>query len=57
MHRRVELTNAYGDVKHGIERQGRSDMPATITSGATHWYSHVWEEHGWTVTWEGEWEW
>jgi len=56
MRRSVKLENAFGDIYDGVEHPGRSDEPATITVGATTWYTTTWRREGWATIWIGDWE-
>ena len=57
MHRRVVLSDSYGDTRHGVEKEIASDFPNVITAGPTCWTVEVWAARGWSVCWTGDWEW
>ena len=55
MHRRVTLTDSYGDTRQGNARMD-SESYWIITVGPTTWYEDAWERAGWVVTSWGDWE-
>lgn len=55
MHRRVILTDAYGDTHHGNARLNNESY-WVITVGATSWFEDVWADEGWVVASWGDWE-
>jgi len=56
MHRNVLIRDEFGDTHRGVQHEGRSDEPSTITVNGTCWYATTWTRYGWSVAEFGEWE-
>jgi len=56
MHRNVLIRDEFGDTHRGVQHEGRSDEPSTITVNGTCWYATTWRRDGWDVVEAGEWE-